>query len=235
MTAIHKEKGMGRRYAPDPRDRRFGLAAALPVIPTQVQPGHHVRKFPWRLGPILDQGSTEQCTVYSAVGLIQAAPRLHLLDLRPEDFTVIYDKAQLIDEFTDTPPAGGTSERAVQKVLQDEKLTSSYLWCTDEATARTYLLTRGMLLFGTDWFTGMDQPDAHGYVSATGSPRGGHEFIVRWYYNASHKTYPDTYEFVNSWGEGWGDRGLFRMKAADFAYLFLHLNGDLCSPVEPLK
>lgn len=235
MTAIHKLKGLGRRYAPDPRDRRFGLEAALPTIPTQVQPGQHVRKFPWRLGPILDQGSTEQCTVYSAVGLIQAAPRLHLLNFGPADFTSIYDQAQQQDEFPDTPPAGGTSERAVQKVLQAKKLTASYLWATDEATARTYLLTRGMLLFGTDWFTGMDTPNPQGYVTASGSPRGGHEFIVRWYYNQSHKQFPDTYECVNSWGEEFGQKGIFRMKADDFRYLFLHLNGDLCSPIEPLK
>lgn len=235
MTAVHKEFGLGRRYSPDPRDRRFALAPALPTIPTQVQPGAHVRKFPWRLGPILNQGSTEQCTVYSAVGLIQAAPRLHLLNFGPADFTAIYDKAQQQDEFADTPPAGGTSERAVQKVLQDKKLTASYLWATDEATARTYLLTRGMLLFGTDWFSGMDTPGPQGYVTADGSARGGHEFIVRWYYNASHAKYPDTYECVNSWGEGWGQKGIFRMKADDFRYLFLHLNGDLCSPLEPLK
>lgn len=234
MTAVHNEFGLGRRYAPDPRDRRFALAAALPTIPTQVQPGAHVRKFPWRLGPILNQGATSQCTVYSAVGLLQAAPRLHQLGWTPEQFTEVYTAAQQQDEWPGEN-YDGTSERAVQKVLQDEKLVSSYLWATDEATAKTYLLTRGMLLLGTDWFTGMDTPDPHGYVKAEGTVRGGHEFIVRWYYNASHAKYPDTYECVNSWGDGWGQKGIFRMKADDFRYLFIHINGDLCSPIEVLK
>lgn len=229
-------RGLGRRYAPDPRDRRFTLTEQnLHTVPIQVQPGTHVRTHPWRIGPILNQLDTEECTIFTAAGIIQAAPRLHSLGWTAADFKRVYDAAQQVDEFSDTPPAGGTSFRAVMKILQKEGLISSYLWVQDEATAREYLKTRGMLALGSEWFTGLDNPDKHGYVDPTGTSRGGHEYIVRWIYEPTHKTYPDTAECVNSWGEGFAQKGIFRMKMDAFRYLFLQLNGDLCSPLEPKK
>lgn len=193
--------------------------------------------MPWHIGMILDQGSSSQCTVYAAAAQLMAAPTVHKKGLGwgPAMFTEVYDAARGIDEFSDTPPGDGTSERAVQKILQDRKLVSEYLWVTDEETAKEYLLTRGTLCFGSDWFTGMEEPNELGYVEPNGANRGGHEYLLRWYYHSKHYKYPDTYEFVNSWGPNWGDHGLFRMSADTFRYLFLHLNGDLVSPQEAHK
>lgn len=227
--------GLGRRYAPDPRDRRFLMSAErLHEIPRQLEPGVRRRTFPWKRGPVLDQGSTSECTVYAAAAFLMCAPQLHSKGLGwdPQQFTSYYHQAQAADEFQDTPPADGTSERAVQKVLQDAGFVSEYLWVTDEDIAREYLLTRGPLLLGTEWFSGMDSPGKDAMVEASGQSRGGHEVCVRWYYNSTHAKYPDTYELINSWGESYGDKGLFRIKAEGFRYLFLHLNGDLCSPQE---
>lgn len=226
-------KGIGRQYAPDPKDRRFQLTAErMAAIPRAVDTRRRSR--PWRHGPILDQGATNQCTVYAAVQHIQSAPRLHVLGYNAADFAKIYQQALVVDEFPGEADEG-TSERAVQKVLQGLKLIDSYLWATDEDVAREFLLTRGMLLFGSDWFRGQDTPDRKGYVDPSGSVRGGHEYVMRWYYGKNHYKYPDTYEFINSWGPGFGDGGLFRMKADAVRYLWLQLNGDLCSPVEPAR
>lgn len=48
-----------------------------------------------------------------------------------------------------------------------------------------------------------------------------------------HRKYPDTYEYVNSWG-AWGfeNRGIFRMKADVRRYLVQQLNGDCALPSE---
>ncbi len=113
---------------------------------------------------------------------------------------------------------------------------SEYKWVAEEAIAQEYLRTRGTLLFGTDWFPSMFTPDAKGYVEPTGSAGPmGHEIVLRWHYPKTHRHFPDTYEFVNSWGESWGDKGLFRMKADAFRYLWLPLNGDLVSPLETAR
>ena len=223
--------GLGRKYAPDARDRRFMLSPAkIVAIPTD---GY--RQRPWKIGPILDQGQTNQCTVYAAAQQLQSAPRLHALNWTPAQFDAIYRNALTMDEFPGEADEG-TSERAVQKVLQLGKLVSEYLWAPDEPTVRSYLMTRGTLCFGCDWFTGMDTPTIKGaYVDPSGTPRGGHEFLLRWYYSPTHHKYPDTYECVNNWGEGWGEKGIFRMRADAFKYLFVNLNGDVCSPQEPKK
>jgi hypothetical protein len=103
----------------------------------------------------------------------------------------------------------------------------------DEDVAREYLLTRGGLMAGTDWFDGMFTPSAKGaYVEPSGNVAGGHEYFVRWYYGPKHRKYPDSFELVNSWSPQWGDGGLFRMKAETFRYLVWQLNGDLVSPTE---
>lgn len=226
-------RGLGRLYAPDTRDRAYIMTAdRLNDIPRQVAPGARRRQFAWKRGPVLNQGSTSECTVFTAAGFMQCAPQLHTLAWPRAHFTGIYKEAQQIDEW---PGEGydGTSFRAVMKVLSGRGLISEYLWVADEEIAREYLMTRGPLALGTDWFAGMDNPSAKGaYVEPTGAFRGGHELVVRWYYHSKHYLYPDTYELIQSWGEGEGDKGLIRIKADGFRYLFLHLNGDLCSPQE---
>lgn len=225
-------KGLGRLYSPDSRDRRFTLTPErLKAIPVALGGVPKIHRRPWHHGPILDQGETNQCTVYAAIQQIQSAPRVHSLNWSASDFESAYRSALLIDEFPGEADEG-TSERAVQKVLQQLGLIDNYLWVPDEATAQEYLTTRGMLTQGSDWFTGMDSPDKHGYVEPSGSVRGGHEYVKRWYYPPSHRTYPDTYEYINSWGEGFAQKGIFRMKADADRYLLWQLNGDLCSPQE---
>lgn len=228
-------KGLGRVYAPDPRDRRFALTAdRLREIPRAIEPGLRRRVLPWKRGPVLDQGQTSECTVFAAAAFLQCAPTLHRKGLTwaRQQFTDYYNEARRRDEW-EGEAYEGTSFRAVMKVLVEAGLISEYLWPENEDVVREYLYTRGTLGFGKDWFYSMFFPGAKGaYVEPEGFAVGGHETVVRWYYHSKHYKYPDTYELINSWGEGWGDKGLFRMKADVFRYLWLQLNGDLCSPIE---
>jgi hypothetical protein len=228
-------RGLGRRYAPDPRDRKYILTPErLNEIPRQLEPGVRRRTVPWRRGPVLDQGATSECTVFAAATFLQCAPQLHAKGLGWERgrFTEYYNRAQQQDEWPGED-YDGTSERAVQKILQEAGFISEYLWVTEEEIAREYLLTRGPLLFGIDWFSGMSTPSEKGaYIEPDGRKDGGHEICVRWYYHSRHYKYPDTYELIQTWGEEEGEQGIVRLKADGFRYLFLQLNGDLCSPQE---
>jgi hypothetical protein len=237
-------RGLGRQKSTDPRDQQFMLTQERL---RSVRRGTTLRrrKLPWHIAAILDQLRTNQCTLYAAKQQIQSAPRLEDIHLSAEDLDKLYREALKTDEFAGEADEG-TSERAVQNILTNavtlqrvlgrpfaKPLNDSFLWVADPDIEREFLATRGMLLQGTDFYSGMEEPDKHGYVEPTGSIIGGHEYVKRWYYGPNHYKYPDTYEYVNSWGEGWGDKGRFRMKAEGDHYLWLQSGGDLCSPVEP--
>jgi hypothetical protein len=224
--------GLGRQYLPDVRDRAYTLT---PKRLTQLQKIAGVTKqprtLPWHIGEIVDQGNTSQCVVHAYMAFIEAAPIFkRALGWDTGLRTRLYTRAQQIDGFP--MPHDGTTARAMLEVARAENWIAEYLWVNDEDLAREYLLTRGGLMAGTDWFDGMFTPSAKGaYVDPSGNVAGGHEYFVRWYYGPKHRKYPDSYEFQQSWGE-WGDKGLFRMKADVFKYLVWQLNGDLVSPIE---
>ena len=219
----------GRLYRPDPKDRAFGLTADRLRSIRAVQLKKRAR--PWGIGPILDQGDTSECTVYSFAQFLQSAPWIHTLLWQAGTFTERYRRAQTHDGIAG--PHDGSTERAVLMDAKADGLISEFLHVTDEDIAREFLLTRGTLVFGTDWFESMFTPDAHGYVEPEHGPTDmGHEYLMRWYYGPRHRQYPDSYEFVNSWGPSFGKGGHFFMKAEAVKYLWQQLNGDLMSPIE---
>jgi hypothetical protein len=222
----------GRQYRPDVKDRDFELTETKlrGIKAMQVKK----RSRPWGIGPILDQGETNECTIFTFAQFLQSAPYIHTLLWSAAAFTERYRRAQAHDGIT--RPHEGTTERAVLSDAKADGLITEYLHVTDEDIAKEYLLTRGTLCFGSDWFPSMFTPDEHGYVEPDHAPTDlGHEYLMRWYYAPRHARYPDTYEFANSWGPKWGDEGMFRMKADAVRYLWQQLNGDLMSPVEAAR
>jgi hypothetical protein len=225
------QRSLGRLYAPDTKDKKYELTPRrMRLIPTAPV---EARKLPWRLGPNrFDQGDTSECTVHAGAHALEAAPIVHALGWTREEFTSRYIRAKRADEWPGED-YDGTSFRAVCKVLVEDGIIGSYLWAFDEDTVKEFLISRGGLCFGSEWTSTMFNPSVKGaYVEPEGDVVGGHETYLRWYYGAKHYRYPDTYEFLNSWGPEWGDRALFRMKADAFRYLFMGLNGDVCLPTE---
>jgi hypothetical protein len=92
-------------------------------------------------------------------------------------------------------------------------LISGYQHITSVAAAQTAILN-GPFIVGSDWYTGMDNPDATGRVHPTGSIRGGHEYECYGYDAAA-----DLWWFWNSWGTSFGSKGGFCYSSADFAKL----------------
>jgi hypothetical protein len=221
---------LGRLYKPDPRDRRYAVTPAvlrkIPVAPVAL------RKHAWRYPrPVLDQGPTSRCVVFSLAISLQSAPKVHKFGWPDAKFTDLYDRARAHDGFP--MPHDGTTMRAACDVAIQDGLISQYLHIYDEDTLREYLATRGTVGAGQDWFREMYFPSKKGaYIEPEGSLEGGHETVCRWYYGPKHYKYPDTYEFWNPWGEQWGDRGIYRMKADSFRWLIWGLNGDLVIPTE---
>jgi hypothetical protein len=162
----------------------------------------------WSVGTVLDQGSTPQCVGYAGWGWLRGGPTVNkAMPFTPED---LYHWAQDRDEW---PGADydGTSTLGLMKALKDKGYITEYRWAFDAMTLVNWVLEKGPVLVGTDWFMDMFTPDRFGYLEPTGDNAGGHEWRIiganlerkdplgRWK--------PGAVRMVNSWGRGWGDYG----------------------------
>jgi len=195
-------KGKGRIVSFDPRDADFRMRAALPPIEPTVN-----RRF-WATGPVLDQGNTQHCVAFAGEQFLMSFPVQNKPYKTPAE---LYHLCQLNDEWEgEEPKYFGTSTRGLMKVLQGAGLIESYMWAFSADTVRRWLLMRGPVLIGTNWYSGMDKTDNAGFIYPTGRPDGGHETMLR--------GWDDTVKcpkcgvlgaarLINSWGESWGQQG----------------------------
>ena len=221
------ERGFGRLPAPDIKDKRFLMRAAMPQI---AKPKPRVR--PYRLRATRYQGRFPHCVGYSTYHKIVAAP-IMVSPERAPDPVHIYNGAQTLDEW---PGEGydGTSVRGAFKFMQGEGNIKSYVWGQSIDECRAFILNGyGTIVFGTNWYASMDHPSPAGLVSLPTSyanPIGGHAYHWFWY---DKKT--DTDWFQNSW-EDWGVlingiASCFRMRGTDTARL-LYEDGEAGAAIE---
>lgn len=215
--------GLGRLPKADPRDFPVALAgmpAAEPVLATAPRYRYWstTRRLP------LNQGETPMCVGYSARGLLYASPVLNPGGPAPD---VIYRNAQLLDEIPGEA-YDGTTARGAMRFLQSIGLVSAYVWPRTVAEMMAWILTRGPVLLGCDWYESFDRPGSdHVLRIAPGAGvRGGHEIMV----NGGNL---DTgrARIMNSWGLGWADHGRAWLPFEVLEEL-LAGGADICAPTE---
>jgi hypothetical protein len=209
---------LGRKFAPDARDKNFPLSASIPA--TISRP---IRKQ-WAIWWKGDQGSTSQCVGYSWHGLLRARP-LTQYDPKP-DF--IYHEAQKVDEWPgEEPTYEGTSVRAGAKVLLSEGKIKEYRWAFNVDTVLNWLGNKGPVVMGTIWTVNMFNHQQG--VVRIGDPTdiaGGHCYLAIGYNDQSKLI-----TFQNSWGRSWGDNGRFYISYDEVDYL-IKQDGEACTPTE---
>lgn len=199
-----------------------GPAPIPSPIPSRVQ---------WATRWQLDQGETGHCVGFGWAQRINAQEAndpdaAYFGGFTNDDAHKIYYEAVAIDG---TPGSEeGTSTRSGAKAMKARGLIAGYAFATTTAEITMWVTTKGPVVVGTDWYEGMEVPDARGLVLVTGSVLGGHEWLIVGYDPATAGG-PE-YICQNSWGE-WGVHGLFRIKVADFSTL-LKTAGDACMVVE---
>lgn len=205
--------GLGRVYAADARDSlhlmsaRLDAAAALPA------------SREWTCGRVLDQGDTPECTAFSWRAHLDAEPNPE--PARGPDPDTLYREEKGIDGI----PGDGSTVRAGAQLLQQQGLIDEYVWAFDEPTIRAWVLGRGPVVFGSNWYDGMFTPDASGIVRIGGNVAGGHAYLCVGFDGPS-----GLYKFQNSWGLLWGKLGRFWMDAATVARLLLE-QGEACTAI----
>lgn len=211
----------GRLPAPDIRDLAHPMRLALdfeaPLPPYKY----------WVPGAIQNQGLYGVCVGAAWNGWMRCSPTR---TVDGPDMQAIYRAAIAIDEWAendnDVEMQFGTSVRAGAKVLADQNRIAEYLWATDMAAMRRWLLTKGSVVMGTSWYSGMMDVDSSGYVNLTGSVEGGHAWCAIGYTSTGHR-----FRCINSWGSGWGQKGRFWVREDDMARLLAE-DGEGCTAVE---
>lgn len=179
--------------------------------------------------PVLDQGDYGTCV---GNGWADWGNSLPVDDHFTEvDARAIYYEATVIDGQPDNPdqPGGGqqgSSVRSGAQAMQNRKRLAAYAFADTLDDVKAWLDTKGPVVFGTDWTADMFNPDTAGFITPTGTNEGGHCYLAI-------ADLPDegAIEFLNSWGDGWGLQGRFKMKYADVATL-LQGDGEACAAVE---
>jgi hypothetical protein len=230
-------RGFGRLVSYDLRDTAHPMRAYLPATNAAVT--HKA----WSTKPSVDQGQTPQCGGYSALTLLQAGPVINDRTASVSG-TMIYDRAQTMDEWSNEPH-DGTSARGAMKALQSFGFITGYAWAGHAHDAVDWLLAHGPVIVGSAWPDSMMEPTWAG-IAKTETPYlrvdrtalsapdvEGH----LWTAYATHTTAKNPDGSVgyiimqNSWGDGWAKHGHARITIPDFEVL-ITAEGECVTPVE---
>jgi hypothetical protein len=184
----------------DERSRNFPVMATIET--------KKPRSYTWRCNETLDQGPDGACVGFGVA---------HELIARPSEVQgltntfakeQIYWEAQKIDYWDGgSYPGGspfyeGTSVLAGVKVAHKLGYMEEYRWAFGLEELKLGVGYNGPAVIGVPWYTGMFNPDAKGYIHATGDIAGGHCVLV----NAISVS-KGRFTIHNSWGAGWGKDG----------------------------
>lgn len=214
-------RAMGRLVIPDERDALYPLSSVLRT--TEL-----AERFWWDDGWHGDQGYDPHCVAFAWAHYLADGPRTRSIFVgrRPGvDTTELYCAAQEVDPWPGncvTRLYDGTSVRAGAKVLQERGFIAQYRWTHSAEELAQAVLTVGPVIVGTTWWTGMYMTDPGGFIKPTGSPDGGHAYVVN-----GVNTEAGYFRIKNSWGLGWGDQGRANISMADMQAL-LDDHGEAC-------
>jgi hypothetical protein len=210
--------GRGRLLSLDERDLKHPMRASLSPQERKLVTSRH-----WITGPVLDQGPHPFCVGFSWRQWLTSTPYRTVSGPAPVS---IYREAQKLDEWPgeDYP---GTSVRAGAKVLQQLGHIREYLWAWDVDTLRAFVLNRGCIVMGTDWFTGMYDVRPDGVLEVSGDYDGGHAWLVVGFSQKRNQ-----FRMLNSWGPAWGQNGRAWLSVDTMHHLLVEKAGEACSALE---
>lgn len=214
------DKGLGRVYVPDPKDKKYQIKMALPTKVSALTSRYWNDDGWWG-----DQENTPHCVGYSWAHWVEDGPVTQpgiAPIAKPID---IYNGAQKLDEWAGEN-YDGTSVRAGAKYLQDKGFISQYLWAWDLNTLVQAVLEKGPVVVGTNWYYNMFFPNKLGTIRVAGNIMGGHAYVIN-----GINTRTKTFRIKNSWGRTWGQKGHAYISFNDMSRLISE-QGEVCLAVE---
>jgi len=220
--AAGEEHGLGHVHTYDAGDFAYPMSPHVGAIDGDPMTQSQVHA----LGPILNQGKTQTCVGHGWTLFVTSAPKL--TSPGPDPFRIYHEAQQLDDIPGEEPKYFGTTVRAgAEAMQQDGWIKGDYVWAEDARVLWKYVLTRGPVVFGSDWFEGMSHPNSNAIVDLSGARVGGHCYLC-YGVSASDRAFL----CANSWGTNWGDGGTFLFRFDDVRTLFWRQQIVACSAVE---
>lgn len=191
------------------------------------------RSYTWSNGGVvLDQGAEGACVGFGWAHELAARPSV-VKAVDAFKALEIYREAQKIDEWAGEAYEG-TSVLAGAKIAQSKGYITEYRWCLTIEDLVVALGYHGPVVIGVDWYNGMFNVNAEGFLKPTGGIAGGHCVMLNM---ISLKKLPDgNIDYlssyvggVNSWGGDWGVNGRFKIALIDMMMLFP--GGDFAVPM----
>lgn len=206
---------LGLGYVPrdDPRDKDYPASGALKEMGV---PGEARDSWSWRRGPILNQGKEGSCTGHGARAFLDAEPTMTPPDSGPSAVW-IYEQAKKVDEMSGEDYDGSTVNAAC-KVLRSQGYIAQWTWASSFEEVRDWLLYKGCVMFGLDWYEGCCRADAKGFVRPTGRCVGGHALL------GHGISVHGSVRLQNSWGESFGEGGEAWLSKDDLTNTFMRSN-----------
>lgn len=208
---------LGRRPQADPRSGDFPVTAILPRKVYETP-----RTKTWNCGPVLDQLNEGSCVGHGWAHELAAEPYA-IKGMTHKSAVTIYKAAQNVDEWPGNTYSGTSvlaGAKAVMKLFPGS--VESYRWANTINDVIAAIGWHGPVVVGCNWYSGMYQTDAKGYIHVSGSQVGGHCLLMR-----GVDIEKNHFILRNSWGPSWGKAGDCFISFQDFSRL-LSENADCC-------
>lgn len=176
----------------------------------------------------MNQGREGQCVSY-AFGHELASRPGEMRGFTTDDLRRWYYAMQGRDAWAGGEYPGAVPQMSGTSVLVGAVLHKelghfrAYDWAFGEEQLR-FGIKKGPAVIGVNWYEGMFDVGARGFIAPTGRLAGGHAILV-----AGYNAHSDFYTLINSWGRGWGKGGKCKITRIDLARL-LSEDGECCIP-----
>lgn len=210
----------GRLVQFDERSRKFPIRA---LIADNIVP----RSYTWSCNFWLDQGQTPACTGFSVAHEAAARPVI-VPNMTNKIAQEVYRRAQQLDEW-EGEDYEGSSVIAAIKAGKERGWYKEYRWAFSEEDLFISVGHHGPAVLGINWYEGMGNTGADGFVQVSGEVLGGHAILCN-----GVNVKKNRYHLHNSWGISWGINGGCFVTRADMKRL-LREEGEACIPVMRIK